>query len=153
MYTTSIEHHTQLSDELINTLIDLSQEVPEFDGRHQAEDYQARLRGKTFLVQLIRIEGELAGYKIGYGETNGEFYSWLGAILPEFRQLGLAKALMQDQERWAKTQGFNTLAVKTYNRFANMLQLLIQQGYKIAGLENTAANIDDNKLVLNKLLN
>ncbi|MCG9722194.1 GNAT family N-acetyltransferase [Shewanella sp. Isolate7] len=152
MYTTSIEHHTQLSDELIDTLIGLSQQVPEFDGRHQAADYQSRLSGKPFLVQLIRIEGELAGYKIGYAEANGEFYSWLGAILPEFRQLGLAKEMMQDQERWAKAQGFNTLAVKTYNRFASMLQLLIKQGYKIAGLENSTANIDDNKLVLNKLL-
>ncbi|MFV7769912.1 GNAT family N-acetyltransferase [Shewanella marisflavi] len=153
MYTTSIEHHTQLSDELIDTLIGLSQQVPEFDARHQAEEYRARLNGKTFLVQLIRIQGELAGYKIGYGESNGEFYSWLGAIVPEFRQLGLAKELMKDQERWAKTQGFNTLAVKTYNRFANMLQLLVQQGYKITGLENTSQHIDDNKLVLNKLLN
>lgn len=153
MYTTIIERHTQLSDELLQSIIELTQQVPEFDSRYSAQDYLQRLNNKPLMVQTIRIEGELAGFKIGYSEQSGLFYSWLGAILPEFRQLGLAKALLNDQESWARENGFKTMEVRTYNHFATMLQMLIQQGYKIAGLQKHELEINNNKLILNKNLN
>ncbi len=152
MYTTSIERHTELTKSQLQTLIELSQQIPEFENRYSLEDYQQRLEGKSVLLQFIRVEGELVGFKLGYGIQQAQFYSWLGAILPEFRQLGLAKELLADQEAWAKENGFNHMEVKTYNRFAAMLQMLIQQGYKIVSLQNSNAKIDDNKLVLNKIL-
>ncbi len=152
MYTTTIERHTELTTSLLQTIIELSQQIPEFENRYSSEDYQQRLQDKTMLLQLIRVEGELVGFKLGYSIQQGQFYSWLGAILPEFRQLGLAKALLADQEAWAKENGFNHMEVKTYNRFASMLQMLVQQGYKIVNLQENSKNIDDNKLILNKLL-
>lgn len=153
MYTTTIERHTQLTDELLQSIIKLTQQVPEFDSRYCVQDYMQRLNDKPLLIQFISVEGELAGFKIGYSERVGQFYSWLGAIIPEFRQLGLATALLNDQEAWAKENGFSSMEVKTYNRFAAMLQMLIRQEYKIAKLQNNANEIDDNKLILNKILN
>lgn len=153
MYTTTIARHSDLSDDLLQTLITLAQQIPEFDGRYTIEDYRARLTNKPMLVQLMSVEGELAGFKIGYSEQPGQFYSWLGGILPEYRQLGLAKTLLADQEAWAKAHGFERIAVNTYNQFTSMLQMLIKQGYKVVGLQTNKEQVDNNKLFLNKLLN
>ncbi|QYK01286.1 GNAT family N-acetyltransferase [Shewanella psychrotolerans] len=153
MYTTTIERHTQLTDELLQSIINLTEQIPEFDRRYSPQDYFQRLHNKPLMIQIISIEGELAGFKIGYSEQSGLFYSWLGAILPEFRQLGLAKTLLNDQEKWAKDNGYITMEVTTYNRFSAMLQMLIQQGYKIAGLQKNELEINNNKLILNKNIN
>ncbi|MCG9697957.1 GNAT family N-acetyltransferase [Shewanella sp. Isolate11] len=153
MYTIAIERHTQLDNSLLQTIIELAKQIPEFENRYQVEDIQQRLQDRPMLLQFIRVEGELVGFKVGYSEQQGQFYSWLGAVLPEFRQLGLATQLLADQEAWAKANGFNQMQVKTYNRFAAMLQMLIQQGYKIAGLQKEGETINDNKLFLNKVLN
>ncbi|MCE9680412.1 GNAT family N-acetyltransferase [Shewanella sp. AS1] len=152
MYTTTIERHTQLTESLLDKIISLSQEIPEFERGYSLQEYQERLADKPVLVQFVYVEGELAGFKLGYSDQSGQFYSWLGAILPEFRQLGLAKMLLKDQENWAKQQGFILIEVKTYNRFTTMLQMLISQGYKIAGLQENQTEINDNKLILNKVL-
>ncbi|MGE6650329.1 GNAT family N-acetyltransferase [Shewanella colwelliana] len=152
MYHITIERHTQITDTQLLALIELNRAIPEFESRYTLADYQQRLQNKPALLQFIYVEGELAGFKLGYSEKTGQFYSWLGGILPDFRQLGLAKTLLVDQEAWGKDNGISHIEVKTYNRFATMLQMLIRQGYQIAALQSATNKIDDNKLILNKLI-
>lgn len=89
-----------------------------------------------FLVQLARVGGEPAGYKIGYEPKPGQFYSWLGGVAPAHRRRGIARALLRDQRAWLVDEGFRVLRMKTYNRYRGMLLLAIAEGFDVIGVEN-----------------
>ncbi|GAL27803.1 acetyltransferase GNAT family [Vibrio variabilis] len=39
-------------------------------------------------------------YKIGYELSEAEFYSWLGGVSIDYRKLGIATELREQQEAW-----------------------------------------------------
>jgi GNAT superfamily N-acetyltransferase len=86
---------------------------------------------------LALVEGKSVGFKLGYRERSAEFYSWLGAVLPEYRGIGIASDMMRAQHAWAKAHGYEHLRTKTQNRFQDMLILNIRHGFKIVGTERT----------------
>ncbi|QIR16285.1 GNAT family N-acetyltransferase [Shewanella aestuarii] len=112
-----------------------------------------RLACHDCLILLAYVEGEVAGFKLGYAKTDGEFYSWLGGVLPDFRQLGLAKSMLEYQERWAQQQGYSLITVKTHNHFNAMLNMLVSSQYQITAIDTDKANVSLNKLHLQKSLN
>ncbi|MCL2915110.1 GNAT family N-acetyltransferase [Shewanella corallii] len=151
MYASHIEHIELCSDEHLNTLTGLIEALPEFDSRHDLDALVSRLQGQPHLALLSFVEGELAGFKLGYALDDTTFYSWLGGVLPEFRNLGLAKSMLVAQESWAKTKGYQSMEVKTMNCYAPMLTMLVSNGYQVTAL---AANDDIklNKMTLRKSL-
>lgn len=72
-------------------------------------------------------------------------------MLPAFRRRGVAGRLLEEQERWARTQGFRRLTVKTRNQFRGMLMLLIARHYRIITLEKKG-EVADYRLLLEKTL-
>ncbi|MBV7316037.1 GNAT family N-acetyltransferase [Shewanella sp. NIFS-20-20] len=155
MYTITLSHVEQLDEHSLSLLLSAGAAIPEFQQFGQdsygEEHYRQRLQDKPILAQFAYVEGELAGFKLGYALNEHTFYSWLGGVLPEFRQLGLADSLLVQQQDWACTKGYRTIEVKTKNRFAAMLQLLIKHQYQITAL--AVANVGlDNKITLNKSL-
>lgn len=116
---------------------------------------QTRLAGKTTLILVAKVDGKLAGYKIGYQISGEIFYSWLGAVLPEYRRLGIARALREYQESWAINAGYSEINVKSMNCFPAMLQMLIASGYHIYGYEQSeqgSANSGAGKILFRKVL-
>ncbi|WP_065188822.1 GNAT family N-acetyltransferase [Shewanella woodyi] len=152
MYQVEIVQATIVTPELLQSLMELNQAIPEFDNAYPMTEYQTRLSDKPMLALFIKVEGEVAGFKLGYELDNGQFYSWLGGILPEFRGLGLAKQLLQTQERWAKEQGYHQIEVKTLNRFTSMLKMLISNQYQITNLKQDTDKLELNIISLQKSL-
>lgn len=129
------------------SLLALAHEVfaPFEEGRFREE-----LQSKKVHL-LIAKDGEtLVGFKLGYEESPQIFYSWLGAVHPEWRGRGVGKALMKAQHEWALKQGYQRLKTKTLNRWKDMLLLNIRSGFEIVGTE-TRAN-GELKLILEKAL-
>lgn len=110
----------------------ISSKIPEFDQGHDKDEYEKRLKGKKNLVLIAEIEGMVVGFKVGYQETN-YFYSWMGAVIPEFRKLGVAKKLAEEQEKWVEDNGIKTIRFKTQNKFKYMLIFAIMNGFRIIG--------------------
>jgi len=108
--------------------------IPEFDRPRTLQDLQARLPAGT-LVLIAKIDSLLAGFKIAYPLSDTELYSWLGGVLPAYRQAGLAQQLLAFQEDCARERGFHTLSVKSMNRYPAMLRLLIRNGYQIRAVD------------------
>jgi len=95
-------------------------------------------------------EGELAGFKVGYqSELPEAFYSWMGGVRAEYRGKGIATALAEEQERWAKAQGFTSVFFKTRNRFPGMIQFGIKRGFKIVDFQ-PKGGVEDYRIVMRK---
>ncbi|MDN5500664.1 MAG: GNAT family N-acetyltransferase [Shewanella sp.] len=150
MYSIEIKAITALTPELAIQLIELSKQIPELDRPLTPDTLTARLSGKTCLVLLTYVEGELAGFKLGYEQEKGIFYSWLGGVATDFRRLGLAQSLLEYQENWASLKGYNHIQVKTMNRFPAMLNLLIRNQYLITELNADPQSLINHKLHLSK---
>lgn len=150
MYSIEIQALTALTPELTEQLVELSQQIPELDRPLTSQILAERLTGKTCLILLAYVEAELAGFKLGYGQDETRFYSWLGGVASDFRRLGLAQSLLEYQETWAHRQGYRHIQVKTMNRFPAMLNLLIRNQYLITELSTDPKNLIDHRLHLSK---
>ena len=97
------------------------------------EEVMERLSNKEdILLQLAVNESDTPiGFKIGYRENAGIFYSWLGGVLPEYRQRGISSQLMQAQHEWCAQHGYRIVRTKTCNQWRNMLLLNIRSGFDI----------------------
>ncbi|MCS6119127.1 GNAT family N-acetyltransferase [Shewanella baltica] len=150
MYSIEIKAESGLTPELATQLIQLSKQIPELDRPLTSEVLNQRLQGKKCLILVAYVEGELAGFKLGYEQEEAIFYSWLGGVASDFRRLGLAQSLLEYQETWARRQGYNHIQVKTMNRFPAMLNLLISNQYLITELSADPKSLVDHKLHLRK---
>lgn len=118
----------------IDAVVALSKEIPELANPHEAEEYQERLTGVPHLILVAFAEERAIGFKVGY-EREDYFYSWMGGVLPGFRKLGVAKALADVQENWAKNRGYTTITFKTHNSHKGMLIFALKNGFDIIGFE------------------
>ncbi|MCH8566637.1 MAG: GNAT family N-acetyltransferase [Balneolales bacterium] len=107
----------------------------------------------NFLVSLACIKGDIViGFKIGYGKEKSTFYSAKGGVLPEFRNKGLAKAMMHEMMSIARKDGFELFEYDTFpNMHAGMLILGLKLGFtvKFAGYN---ARYSDYQITLQKHL-
>lgn len=108
--------------------------IPELDQYLSLQEMKERL-SRPHLIIVAEIDQILVGFKIGYLKNNVEFYSWLGGVVPKYRQTGVAQELLLFQESWAGELGAKSISVKSMNRFPPMLRMLIKNGYKIQGVE------------------
>ena len=109
--------------------------IPELDRYLSFQEMKEKL-ADNYLVVVAEHEGILIGFKLGYPVSTSEFYSWLGGVIPAYRNSGVAQTLLDFQEDWVKISGFKSMSVKSMNRFPSMLRLLIKNGYKIKIVEN-----------------
>ena len=128
----------------------LSQKMPEFEHSYPLEEYYKRLGQHKHLVLIARIADENVGFKVGY-ERQGAFYSWMGGVLPAYRQCGVAKALAGVQEEWARDEGFKKVFFKTWNRHKAMLIFSLKNGFDIVKVE-PREKIEDFRIILEKQL-
>ena len=87
------------------------------------------------LIVVAEVDQILVGFKIGYLKNNVEFYSWLGGVVPGYRQTGIAQELLLFQETYVKKLGVKNISVKSMNRFPSMLRMLIKNGYQIESVQ------------------
>ncbi|WP_028111285.1 GNAT family N-acetyltransferase [Ferrimonas kyonanensis] len=136
----------------IEEVMALVEQVPELDRPYPLETYQQRLNEVPHLIQIAEVESEAAAFKVGYALNDTDFYSWLGAVLPDFRGLGIAKALLQGQEQWVAEQGYRLIKVKSRNRYPAMLRMLLGKGYHLVDMERASDTPLDYRILLEKSL-
>ena len=125
--------------------------VPEMRQTSTVEELQQRLGNHQYLCLGYFRDNVLVAFKLGYALDQQIFYSWLGAVLPHYRQKGIARELLKAQETWCREQGFKAIEVKSMNLFKPMLRMLLANGYHITGFSE-AQNVDEHKIHFTKSL-
>jgi GNAT superfamily N-acetyltransferase len=140
----------QLREASLAELLWVHEQIPEFPGKASLDFYIERLKHRLHLGLVAEKDGALLGFKVGYqSDTPATFYSWMGGVRPEFRGKGIATALAEEQERWAKAQEFTAIFFKTRNRFPAMIQFGIKRGFKIVDL-HPKSGVEDYRIVMHK---
>ena len=75
----------------------------------------------------------LFGYKAGYASAHDRYYSWLGAVDPDFQRQGIARRLMQAQHHWLDASRFTLLETQVARTNKAMLELNLSSGFQISG--------------------
>ena len=86
---------------------------------------------QKLLSVLAYSNNVLIGFKIGYPYNKNTFYSWIGGVLPTYRQRGIASQLAVLQEQWVKENGFIALRTKSMNQFKSMMVMNLKNGFEI----------------------
>jgi len=95
------------------------------------------------LVDRLRDTVQFGGRRI--------LYNWLGATRRDWRGQGHFRALTEEQEVWAVSQGFDEVIVKTKNRYYDMRGTLDNLQFDVVKLE-PAASCLESKVYLSKRL-
>ena len=122
------------SEPVFTSLVELLTGI--FDNQSAAEirselTYQHARTGLQ--TQLAVVNEQVVGCKLGYERKPRQFYSWLGAVHPEFRGQGIASELMRRQHDWCRRQNHQTIRTQTYNQWREMLVLNLRFGFDIIG--------------------
>lgn len=134
----------------LDELLWIHQQIPEFPGKASLDFYRDRLKHRLYLALVAEKEGELIGFKVGYqSDTPETFYSWMGGVRPEFRKFGVANALADFQENWAREKGFTSVFFKTRNRFPAMISFGLKRGFKIMEVI-PKGGVEDYRIVMGK---
>lgn len=76
------------------------------------------------------------GFKVGYRESPGTYYSAKGGVLAAFRRRGIARRLLVAMEDDVQRAGYGALAYDTFpNRHPGMVILGLLSGYRIVGAD------------------
>ena len=124
--------------------------IPELATGASLARYERKIAAAPFLALVAYQQHHIIGFKLGFALSPQCFYSWLGGVVPSYRSQGVARALLQYQERWAKAHGYQEIQVKSMLCFSAMRAMLAKYQY----LQLTAnSQIDaDTKIVFSKLL-
>jgi hypothetical protein len=95
------------------------------------------------LVERLRGFVDFEGQKI--------LYNWLGATRLDWRGQGHFRALTEEQEVWAVSQGYDEVVVKTKNRYYDMRGTLDSLQFNVVKLE-PAPDALESKVYLSKRL-
>ena len=92
--------------------------------------------GRKNVLAHIAFSGDAPiAFKLGYERTYGEFYSWLGGVLPDWRRQGIAQKLLLMQHATVQSLGYQKITTKSRNQFPQMLILNIKNGFRIVGTQ------------------
>lgn len=128
----------------------IAAQLPEFQPWIPKQDAKDRLKAKH--IVLIAEVDQPVGFKMGYyNATDGSFYSWLGGVLPSFRNMGIAKSLLVEMEHFARQIGCSYLTMKTLNRHKGMLIFALKADFLITGFEQSN-KLGESKIKLRKSL-
>lgn len=136
----------------IEEVVMLSQKVPDFFQPYSEITYHERLTDRPHLILIAEVDGELAGFKVGYqSKISGVFYSWMGGVLASYRRMGIASRLAETQEAWAKNHGFQKVQFKTRNNLTKMIHFGLNRGFMIVDLIKKD-QVKDHRIVMEKIL-
>ena len=124
-----------IKENCIDDAINVSLQIPEFEDTYTKNEYEKRLNNIKHLVLTAYIDNKLVGFKIGYEtQSKQNFYSWMGGVLPRYRQLGIAEKLMENQEQWVTDAGYKRIIIKTRRKHKSMIKFLQKHGFSQMGI-------------------
>lgn len=128
-------------------------QIAEFDHLQPLAKFAQRLEDKSALI-LVAYEADRAvGVKMGYALSETAFYTWMGGVIPAYRGQGIAQQLADAQVAWVRKHGYQSIQLKTRNRFKNMLHFALKDGFDLIGLsKEKAESVADYRILLEKKL-
>ena len=116
-----------------------------------SEFFLNRIQTKNDLLSILAFSNEKpVGFKIGYRYDLSTFYSWIGGVLPTYRQQGIATAMAQKQEAWVRQKDYSKLRTKSMNQYKPMMILNLKNGFDIIQIYTNQSR--QTKLVFEKNL-
>lgn len=94
-----------------------------------------KLHKKRLLV-AARDGQQVVGFKLGFCERPGVFYSWLGAVAAAHEGNGIGRRLMELQHQRLAEQGYRLVRTGTRNQFKRMLILNLLSGFELVGVRH-----------------
>jgi len=79
-------------------------------------------------------------------------YQWIGGTRSDWRGQGHFRALTEEQEVWALSNGFDEILVKTKNKFYEMRAALAQLHYHVIRFVPSTSSTGESKVFLSKRL-
>ena len=79
-------------------------------------------------------------------------YQWIGGTRSDWRGQGHFRALTEEQEVWALSNGFDEILVKTKNKFYEMRAALAQLHYHVIRFVPSTTSTGESKVFLSKRL-
>ena len=102
-----------------------------------------RLDRTDLVVLIASVAARPVGYKVGYAESEGTFYSAKGGVVEGWRRLGVARALLARLEGEARDLGYARFAYDTFpNKHPGMTVLGLAAGYAVTAAGYNAAYRD-----------
>ena len=99
------------------------------------ETFQRRYQGRHNVLQLVaKVDGEPAGFFLGYELKPDTYYAWFYGVLSDHRRDGLGSQLMEAAQKWAAENSYETIRLECYNQHRPMLHLAIDLNYDIVGM-------------------
>ena len=143
----------KIFDGSIEQAIQVSKQIPEFHTPYERNEYENRLQGNFHCILIACIGRNLCGFKVGYELKDSDlaFYSWLGGVVPKFRQKGVAQSMQDSMEIWCKRRNFTRLRFKTRNSHVKMIHFGLKNGFYLVDLEKKSSP-QDNRLWFEKEL-
>ena len=106
MYFSKV-HSGEISEELtkimnvreasLDELAKIHNQIGELSAIAGSDYFSERIGANEWLALIAEINGVPVAYKLGYWLAPDIFYSWLGGVLPAYRQQGIAKKLLLEQ--------------------------------------------------------
>ncbi len=145
-----LEKELSIQEGTIEQAVELSKLIPEFDDPYPKEEYVKRFSNTQSQILIACYKSKHVGFKVGY-EIDGTFYTWMGGVLPDFRNKHIARKLAEKQQEWAKQNRFTKIKLKTRNKHKAMLHFAFSDGFIITGFEEKE-NINESSIILEKEL-
>ena len=137
---------------LIEEAVKVNETIVEFGEAYKKDYFEGRYKGKNKLIIVAYVDGQAAGYIIGYDKYQDKsFYCWMAGVNPNFRKKGLLKALMEYEDKWAIKNGYNKIKIKTRNNRRDMLAYLVKYGFYFTKVEEYE-DIVENRIYLEREL-
>jgi len=139
-----------IKETIIEEAVKVSATIVEFDKPYSKRYFEERYGDKDKLIIIAYLDNQPIGYIIGYDKFNdSSFYCWMVGVNPDFRGMGALKALMDYQDKWARTKGYNKIKIKTRNNCREMLFYLVKYGFYFTEV-TPYTDIKENRILLEK---
>ncbi len=116
----------------VEEVIQLCHEIPEFKNTYAKSEFDRRLSQNDSMILIAEDEGIPVAFKCGYRRSDLKtYYSWMGGVVPNYRNKGYARMLLKEMEDRATTLGYQKLSFKTLNEHKAMLIFALKHGFEI----------------------
>lgn len=123
-------------DHLVSEIVELSEAA---FGNKAPDEWVSALKWRIhnmpdFTVFITEEGGQLTGFKAGYAAAYDRYYSWLGAVHPDFQRQGVARSLMQYQHDWLAVSRFAMVSTHVAQSNNAMIAANLEFGLQKAGM-------------------
>ena len=123
----------------LEQIVDVNRQI--FKGMYEQdpyslEQYEEKLSDKQPKIFIAENNGQIIADSISF-KRNGSLYIWIMGVLKEYRNKGIATKLFENNEQFAKSNGYESVSIKVYNVSKKMLRLLSERGYQIVDTEES----------------